>query len=190
MVSVIWFGLITVAVLVATINGDLKDLTTNLLTGSNNAVSLGISLLGVLAFWSGVMEIAKQARLINLLGQVLNPILRCIFPNVPKGSKAQGALVMAIAANILGMGNAATPLGIKAMEELHRLNPTKNRPSAAMCTLVVLSTSSLTLIPTTVLTLRTATQSQDPSAIIATTILATTASTTTGLLFDRLLRRR
>lgn len=145
------------------------------------AVELAIGLIGILALWLGLMKIAEQAGLIAALSRALKPLLIRLFPDVPPEHPAMGAMVMNISANMLGLGNAATPLGLKAMEELNKLNPKTGTATDAMCTFLVINTSSVQLIPATVIAVRAAAGSADPTEIIGAVILATTVNTVVGI---------
>ncbi|MGI6609583.1 MAG: nucleoside recognition domain-containing protein [Limnochordia bacterium] len=168
---------------------DVGDITSVIVVSSTDAVKLAISLTGVLAFWSGIMQLAQEAGLTSMLARLLAPIVRQLFPDVPKDHPAMGAILISIGANLLGLGNAATPLGIRAMEELQTINRTPHQASNAMCTFVAVCASGLTLIPTTVIALRGATGSEAPTSIVAATCFATACATTAALIADRLFRR-
>ncbi len=145
------------------------------------AVELAIGLIGILALWLGLMKIAEQAGMIAALSRALKPLLMRLFPDVPPEHPALGAMVMNISANMLGLGNAATPLGLKAMEELNKLNPKSGTATDAMCTFLVINTSNVQLIPATVIAVRAAAGSADPTEIIGAVILATTVNTIVGI---------
>jgi len=131
----------------------------------------------MMALWLGLMKIAEEAGLVKLIGNALKPIMKFLFPEVPKDHPAMGSMVMNIAANILGLGNAATPLGIKAMQELQELNEEKDTASNAMCMFLAINTSSVTLVASSVVAYRLAAGSKNPAEIIGPTLVATIAST-------------
>lgn len=145
------------------------------------AVELALGLIGILALWLGLMKIAEQSGLIAALSRALRPVMIRLFPDVPPEHPAMGAMIMNISANMLGLGNAATPLGLKAMEELNKLNPSTGRATDAMCTFLVINTSNVQLIPATVIAVRAAAGSADPTEIIGAVILATAVNTVVGV---------
>ncbi|MFI5252698.1 MAG: nucleoside recognition domain-containing protein [Bacteroidota bacterium] len=148
---------------------------------AKTAVELSIGLIGIMALWLGVMKIAEQAGLIARLGNLLKPVTTRIFPDVPADHPAMGAMIMNISANMLGLSNAATPFGLKAMEELNKLNPKAGTATDAMCTFLVINTGNLQLIPATVIAIRAAAGSMNPSEIIGPVILATFITLTVGI---------
>jgi spore maturation protein A len=153
------------------------------------AVELSIGLIGLMALWLGLMKIAEQAGLIARLARALKGITRRLFPDVPADHPAMGAMIMNISANMLGLGNAATPLGLKAMEELNKLNKKPGTATDAMCTFLVINTSNVQLIPATVIAIRAAAGSTNPTEILGPAILATTISTVVGLITVKLLSK-
>lgn len=189
MINIIWFIMLAVGILTAALHGKIEVVTTATIEASEQAVTIALGLVGIIAFWSGMMNIAKEAGLINILGKVMRPIARLLFPSIPKDHPAMGAVLLSMSANLLGLGNACTPLGLQAMEELQKLNKEKETASDSMCTFLAITTSSLTLIPGTVIALRSAAGSTNPTEIIGTTIIATLASTLSAITMDRLLRR-
>jgi spore maturation protein A len=153
------------------------------------AVELAIGLIGIMALWLGLMKIAEQSGLVSALARSLKSVMTRLFPDVPPDHPAMGAMIMNIAANMLGLGNAATPLGLKAMEELNRLNNRTGTATDAMCTFLVINTSSVQLIPATVIAIRAASGSTNPTEIIGPVILATTINTVVGIITVKLLAR-
>ena len=147
------------------------------ITNAETGVELAMGLIGMMALWLGLMKIAEEAGLVKLIGNALKPIMKFLFPEVPKDHPAMGSMVMNIAANILGLGNAATPLGIKAMQELQELNEEKDTASNAMCMFLAINTSSVTLVASSVVAYRLAAGSKNPAEIIGPTLVATIAST-------------
>jgi spore maturation protein A len=145
------------------------------------AVELALGLIGVMALWLGLMKIAEEAGLIARLARALKGITRRLFPDVPPDHPAMGAMIMNMSANMLGLGNAATPLGLKAMEELNKLNPKPGVATDAMCTFLVINTSNVQLIPATVIAIRAAAGSTNPTEILGPVILATTVNTLVGV---------
>lgn len=153
------------------------------------AVELAIGLVGIMAFWLGVMKIAEQAGLIARLAKLLKPITTRLFPDIPADHPAMGAMLMNISANMLGLANAATPLGLKAMEELNKLNKKIGTATDAMCTFLVINTSNVQLIPATVIAIRAASGSTNPTEIIGPVIVATAVSTIVGVFTVKVLAR-
>jgi len=189
MLNYIWFGLMAIALVVAAINGTADAVTRGAVESASTAVQIAIGLVGIMTLWLGIMRVAEAAGLVSLLGRALRPLLRLLFPAVPSGHPAAGAIVMATAANMLGLANAATPLGIKAMEELQTLNPDKDSASNAMVTFLAMTTGSVQIIPATMIGVLVAAGSRDPTAIIGTSIVATFASTVAAVVTARLLER-
>jgi spore maturation protein A len=151
-------------------------------------VQIAIGLVGIMTLWLGMMRIAEAAGLVTLLGRLLRPFLRWLFPEVPAEHPAAGAMVMAIAANVLGLSNAATPLGIKAMEELQRLNPEKETATNPMVTFMAITTSGVQLIPATMIGVLAAAGSTQPTAIIAPSIVATFIGTIAAVIAAKVLQ--
>lgn len=189
MVNWIWLFFIVVGFLVAAINGDVESVTQAAFDGAKNGVTVCFGLISVLVFWMGMMRIAEDAGVLQKLARLLQPVVRFLFPSVPKNHPALGYIMSNMSANILGLGNAATPMGIKAMQELQKLNPNKDEASAAMATLLALNTSSITLIPTTLIAIRMNFNSVNPAEIVGTTLIATIISTTAAIFVDRWYRR-
>jgi spore maturation protein A len=189
MMNYIWFGLMAVALVVAAVNGTADAVTKGAVESATSAVQVAIGLIGIMTLWLGMMRVAEAAGLVSLVGRALSPILRWLFPDVPSGHPAAGAIVLAVAANVLGLNNAATPLGIKAMEELQTLNPDKDTATNAQVTLMAVTTSGVQLIPATMIGILLAAGSTNPTAIIAPTIVATFIGTIAAVAAARLLQR-
>lgn len=189
MLNYIWFGLMAVALVVAAFNGTVEAVTKGAVDSAKTAVEIAIGLVGVMTLWLGIMRIAEAAGLVSLLGRLLGPVLRWLFPEVPAGHPAAGSIVLSIAANMLGLNNAATPLGIKAMEELQALNDDKDTASNAMVTFMALNTSGVQLIPTTMIAVLAAAGSKNPTAIIGTALVATFIGTVAAVLAAKALQR-
>ena len=189
MLNYIWFGLMAVALVVAAINGTADAVTKGAVESASSAVQIAIGLIGIMTLWLGMMRVAEAAGLVSLVGRALSPLLRWLFPDVPPRHPAGGAIVVALAANMLGLNNAATPLGIKAMEELQTLNSDKDTASNAMVTLMAVTTSGVQLIPATMIGVLAAAGAANPTAIIAPTIVATFVGTVAAVIAARLLQR-
>jgi len=189
MLNYIWFGLMAIALVVAFFNGTADAVTKGALEGAKTAVEISLGLIGVLTLWLGIMRVAEAGGLVALLGRLLRPILRWIFPEVPADHPANGAIVLSVAANMLGLNNAATPFGIKAMEELQTLNPDKDTASNPMVTLMAVNTAGVQLIPATMIGVLVAAGSIQPTAIIAPSIIATFIGTVAAVLAAKFLQR-
>jgi spore maturation protein A len=189
MLGYIWFGLMAISVVVAAFNGTADGVTKGAVDAASTAVQIAIGLVGIMTLWLGIMRVAEAAGLVALLGRALRPILRRLFPEVPADHPAAGAIVLATAANMLGLANAATPLGIKAMEELQALNPDKDTATNPMVTFLALTTSGVQLIPATMIGVLAAAGSTNPTAIIAPSIAATFLGTAAAVIAARVLQR-
>ncbi|TDX53303.1 nucleoside recognition domain-containing protein [Orenia marismortui] len=187
MLNIIWFIMIITGIITAAINGRMEEVSIAILQSAEDSVMIVIKLIGPMALWLGLMKLAEEADLTKLLSRMFRPMARVLFPNIPEGHPALAAIMMNLSANFLGLGNSATPLGIKAMQELQSLNKNKIIASNAMCTFLVINTSSVTLIPTTVLALRIGAASSSPTSIIGTTIFATACSTVVGVSVNKIL---
>lgn len=185
MVNYIWAALAIIGIVFAAVNGTMDEVNKAIFSGAKEAVTICIGLISVLVFWLGMMKIAEQAGLLQKLTNLFRPIVAKLFPEVPKNHPAMGYILSNMIANIFGLGNAATPLGIKAMEELKRLNGGKNSASNSMITFLALNTSCITLIPTTVIAIRMNYHSASPTDIVGPTIIATIFSCIGGILIDR-----
>ena len=188
MLNYIWFGLMAIALVVAAITGTADAVTKAAVDSASTAVQISIGLIGIMTLWLGIMRVAEASGLVSLVGRALSPLLRWLFPDVPPGHPAGGAIVVALAANVLGLNNAATPLGIKAMEELQALNADKDVASNAMVTFMAVTTSGVQLVPATMIGVLAAAGSTMPTAIIAPTIGATFLGTVAAVLTARLLQ--
>ena len=188
MINILWFLLIITGFIVAAYNGKISLLTTAIFQAVEDSVTLVYKLLGPMSLWLGLMNIAQKSKLSESIAKILKPLIRRIFPEIPEGDPAAGAIIMNLTANLLGLGNSASPLGIKAMQELDRLNNHSKNASPAMCTLLAINTSSITIIPSVIISLRAANGSSYPAVIIISTLFATTISTITALILDRFFR--
>ena len=187
--NVVFVLLFVAALVAAVLHGDAKAVGTGAIEGAGNAVTLAIGLIGVMSLWLGLLKIAEKAGLVDKLARAARPIFRPLFRDVPDGHPAISAMLLNIAANMLGLGNAATPFGIKAMEELEKLNPNKGTATNAQALFVAINTASLQLVPTTVIALRAAAHSSDPAGILLPTLLATACSLTMAIVSAKLLER-
>ena len=187
MLNYIWFGMMAIAVAAGIYNGKIDAVTEAAIDMAKVSVEIAIGLIGIMALWLGIMKIAEASGLIRIIAKLLKPITIRLFPDVPADHPAIGSIVLNMSANILGLGNAATPLGLKAMEELQELNEKKDTATNAMVMFLAINTSSVQLIlPATVVALMGATASE----IFITTILATTCSTIAAIVAVKFLERR
>lgn len=186
----VWAGMILLAYLFAILGGNIEAVTQGALDGAKNAVEMVLGLAGMMCFWTGLLEIAKRAGLTERLARMARPLTRVLFPKLKQDGAAMSAIVMNMIANFLGLSNAATPLGLKAMEELDRLNGGSDRASNEMCMFVVINTASINLIPTTLITLRAANGSSDPFGIIVPVWICSVLSVTAGVLAAKFFARR
>lgn len=188
MLNYIWLALVVCAVLIGGWNGQLKEVADQSLEMANTAVvGIAFSLIGVMALWLGVMRLAERAGLVRLLARTLRPLMRLIFPEVPPEHPAMGSMLMNIAANMLGLGNAATPLGLRAMKDLESLNPRPGTATNAMCTFLAINTSGIQLIPVTAIAILAANGSTNPTSIVGTSIICTTCACVAGILMAKFL---
>lgn len=187
MLNYIWFGMMAIAVVVGMLTGNIEAVTQAAIDMAKLAVEIAIGLIGIMALWLGIMKIAEESGLMSLIARALRPIMVRLFPDVPADHPAMGSIVLNMSANILGLGNAATPMGLKAMEELQELNPNKETATNAMVMFLAINTSSVQLIlPATVVALMGATASE----IFITTILATLCSTIAAVIAVKWLEKR
>lgn len=167
----------------------LKKVTNDAMKVASTAVELALGLIGIMALWLGVMKVAEEAGLIKIIASALKPITKRLFPEVPHDHPAIGSMVMNISANMLGLGNAATPFGLKAMEELDKLNPNKGTATNSMVTFLAINTAGMTLIPATAIAVRAASGSANPTVIIGTSIFGAFCAVTVGLTAAKLFER-
>ena len=185
MINYIWGVFIVLGVIISIIKRD-PNLTNNLITSGTKGIDMNINLVPLMCLWLGTMKIADSSGLLNIISNKLSKIIRVIFPEIPKGDPAIAYISSNIVMNMLGLGNAATPFGIKAMTRLKELNNNSDVASRSMITFLVINTSSVTIIPTTVISLRIASGSNNPTEIMTACIITTFLSSFIGLLIDRL----
>ena len=190
MVNTIWLAMLVIGIVVAAINGRIEVVTESAMEAAELGVETTITLIGVMSLWLGIMKLAEEAGLVRSLARLFSPIIRSLFPSLKPNSPALGAIIMNLSANILGLGNAATPFGLKAMQELQKENPHPEVASQAMITFLALNTSCITLIPATIIGVRLKAGSANPTEIIGTTIVATGCAMTVAIIVDYMLRRR
>ncbi len=182
MLNYLWLALVALSVVIGAATGRLAEVTAGAFGMAETAVmKIALPLVGVMALWLGMMRLAERSGLVQVLACALRPVLRWLFPEVPADHPAMGSMVMNMAANMLGLSNAATPLGLRAMRDLETLNPHPGTATNAMCTFLAINTSSIQLIPATAVALLAAQGSKDPTAIVGTALIATTFSTIAGI---------
>ena len=189
MINYIWAFFLRFGIGYAGLYGNIELVTSSAIKAAQDAVTLSLNLIGIMCLWLGIMNIAKQAGIIEYIAKLLNPLMHLIFPSIPDRHPAIGAIVMTISANMLGLGNAATPLGIKAMQQLQTLNQKKDEATPAMCTFLVLCTTGTTLVPVTIIALRSAMGATVPTDIIGFVIVVSSIATIVGLCADFLCRK-
>ena len=169
----IFYFLIVISIIAGAINGKLTDVVNAILSGAELSVKVAFSLIGIMAFWLGMMKIAEKSGLVELIAKIIKPVTKHLFKEIPEESPAIGDIAMNFSANALGLANAATPIGIKAMEELQKLNKDKKSASNAMCMLLAMNTAGFQLIPATVIAVLIGIGYKNPTEIIAPTLLVT-----------------
>ena len=190
MVNIIWALFIIIGIIYSLISGNFNVINNEILVSGKSALELLLGMLPVLVIWMGLMKVAEEAGIISSISKMMSPILKKIFPSVPNNDPSLGFIASNIAANMAGLGSAATPFGLKAMESLQKLNKDKKVASEAMITFLVLNTSGVTIVPTTIISLRLLYGSVNPSVVLPFCIIATTCSTIGGLTIDYLIRRK
>lgn len=186
----IWVFMIIISYIFSFFSGTTDEVTKSVFDGCESATSLVISLLGMMCLWTGLLEIAQKSGLTTKVQKLLFPIIHWLFPSINKNSEVAGAISMSITANLLGLSNAATPLGLSAMEKLEKRNLIKEIASDEMCMFVVINTASITLIPTTLLTIRATFNSVAPFEIIVPVWIASLLSVLSGVLCVKFCSRR
>ena len=189
MLNYIWLALVLLAVAIGGWNDRFNDVTQGALDGAKTAVTIALGLIGIMALWLGVMRLAERAGLVQRIARVLRPIMRRLFPDVPPEHPAMGSMVMNMSANMLGLGNAATPLGLRAMRDLESLNPRPGVATNAMCTFLAINTSSVQLIPATAIAILAASGSTRPTAIVGTALLATLCAASVAIISVKLFEK-
>lgn len=190
MLNYIWFGMIAIGIAVAFLNGRLDAVTKAVIDSSKSAIEISIELLGVMCMWLGLMRIAEKAGIVERIAMCMKPLTKIIFSKVPSNHPAMGAMIMNIVANLMGLGNAATPLGLKAMGELQKLNKNKETATDSMCMFLVVNTCSVQLIPATLIAIRSATGSSNPTEIIAPVWISSFFAATTGIILAKLMEKK
>lgn len=182
----IWPGMIMIAVFLSIWNGNLQELITSLMTSTQSALETVLDMLGMMCMWSGFMKIAEVSGIVKSLSNKITPLVHFLFPELPKNNEATGHIAMNMTANILGLGNVATPMGIKAMETLEKYNVKKEKLSNSMMMFIILNTASIQLIPTSVIALRATYNSHNPADVVLPIIIASFGSVIAGVILVKL----
>ena len=186
MLNILWPIFIIISIIYSIFSGNIEYVSNSIFESTESAVNLTLTLIGTTCLWSGIMEIASNTKIMEILSKALKPIVRRLFPNLKPESKSYNSVIMNIIANLLGLGNAATPLGLKAMNELQKENDNKEELSDNMMMLIVLNTASLQIIPTTVLAIRNSLGSENPTQIIVPVWIATICAAIVGIIFTKI----
>jgi spore maturation protein A len=189
MLNYIWLAMVVLAVILGGMNGKIENVTQSAIDAASGAVTIAIGLIGIMALWLGIVKIAEDSGLMSLLARIIAPVMKRLFPDVPAGHPAMSSMTMNIAANMLGLSNAATPLGLKAMEDLETLNKRPGVATNAMCIFLTINTAGLQLIPATMIGVMTSAGSTNPTAIIGTTIAATCIAMIAGVTVAKVLQK-
>ena len=188
MINYIWFIMIFFGLLVGVLSGNGENMSNDIISSIESTVTFVVGLTGLMCFWCGVMKVAEKSGFTEKLAKVMKPVLKLIFKDAAKDEKALGAIVMNITANMMGLGNAATPFGIKAMEEMDRLNTKKGVASNDMALFLVLNAACIQLVPSTVLSIIAAAGSTNPGAIILPAIISTGTAAIVGVICCKILQ--
>lgn len=189
MLNYVWLALMIIALVVGAINGKLTEVTKAAFDMAETSVKIAFGLIGIMALWLGIIKIAEDSGLVHLLARMIRPISKRLFPEIPPDHPAIASILLNLSANWLGLSNAATPLGLKAMEELQKLNEKKDTASNSMVVFLAMNTASITLIPATIIGVRISLNSQNPQEIIGATIFAGVCATTTAIIAAKLLEK-
>ncbi len=190
MLNIIWPIFIIVSFIYAILNGKVSEVNNSVFESTKSAVELTISLLGTMCLWNGIMQIASKTSIVKHLSKLLNPIMNKLFPDIKKDEQVHQEITMNIIANIMGLGNAATPLGLKAMKSMQKKNSNKNKLSNSMAIFIVLNTASIQLIPTTVIAIRNSLGSTNPTGMIVPVWIATICAAIAAVLSAKLLMKK
>lgn len=185
----IWYFLIVVSIIFGAINGTLNEVANAIFSGTQLAVKIVLTLLGIMTFWLGIMKIAEKSGIVEFLSKILRPIAKKIFPEIPQDSPIIGDVAMNFSANALGLANAATPIGIKAIEGMQELNKDKNSASDPMCTLLAMNTAGFQLIPATVIAILAASGCEKPTEIIIPTLIVTGTAFISAIIIAKILKK-
>lgn len=187
MINKLWFYMIVIATAFAATGGRLEALTEEIFASLRSSIDLGIGLLSGMMLWCGVLKVAEKSGLVDGISAFIRPVMRVLFRGIPERSAAMGAMVMNITSNMLGLGNAATPMGLKAMQELQGFNPKKDTATNAMCLFLVINAAPIQLLPATVLSLRASAGSANPGIIIFPAVISSLIAVSAGVITCKLL---
>ena len=190
MLNIIWPIFLIISFIYAILNGRISEVNNSIFESTKSAVELCISLLGTICLWNGIMQIASKTSIVKHLTKLLNPIITKLFPDIKKEDRVHKEITMNIIANIMGLGNAATPLGIKAMKSMQKNNKEKNKLSNSMAIFIVLNTASIQIIPTTVIAIRNSLGSSNPTAMIIPVWISTFLAAGSALISAKLLIKK
>lgn len=185
----VWFLIIFISIISAIYTGKVDDTVNAIWIGAQKSIEIALYLAGIMAFWLGIMKIAEKSGLVDFVAKLLTPLARKLFPDVPKDNPAIGDIAMNISANAFGLANAATPIGIKAMEELQKLNTEKTSASNSMCTLLAMNTAGFQIIPATVIAVLAACGSKNPTEIVLPTLVVTTIAFLSAIIAVKVLEK-
>lgn len=189
MLNSLWGFMIVIGIVVGVVNGNIEQVSNASINSAKEAITLCIAMLGVISLWTGIMQVAKAAGITAALTKVLMPIIKLLFPDIPKGHIVNEYIASNMIANILGLGWAATPMGLKAMSELRKINKNSERASCDMCTFLIINISSLQLIPVNIIAFRSQYGSVSPTEILGAALVATAISTIAGAIFSVVARK-
>ncbi|MBQ3642218.1 hypothetical protein II906_09900 [bacterium] len=185
----IWYFLIVISIIFGALNGTLDEVANAIFKGCELSVKIILTLLGIMTFWLGIMKIAEKSGIVEFLSKILRPVAKIIFPEIPKDSPIIGDIAMNFSANALGLANAATPMGIKAMEGMQEINTDKTSASNSMCILLAMNTAGFQLIPATVIAILAASGYQNPTEIIVPTLLVTSTAFVSAIIVAKIFQR-
>lgn len=185
----IWLGLILISFIIGAINGKLQDVTNAIFLGAKNAVNVAIYLIGIMAFWLGIMKIAEKAGIVDFLSRLIKPLADLIFPELKNNDKAKGLITMNVSANALGLTNASTPIGLKAMEAMQEENNKKDTATNSMCTLLAMNTAGFQIIPATVIAILASVGAKNPTEIILPTLIVTSITFILAIIISKILEK-
>lgn len=185
----IWYFLIVVSIIYGAVNGTLGDVANAIFKGTELSVKIVLTLLGIMIFWLGIMKIAEKSGIVEFLSKILRPVAKLIFPEIPKDSPIIGDIAMNFSANALGLANAATPIGIKAMEGMQEINKDKESASDPMCTLLAMNTAGFQLIPATVIAILAANGCANPTEIIVPTLIVTSTAFVSAIIIAKIFKK-
>lgn len=189
MLNFIWSSMIIIGFICGVINGRIPQVTNAIFSGSKDALELSLGLLGIISLWSGIINIADKSNILNYISKILEPVINYLFPNIPKNHVAKKSIIMNLTANFLGLGNAATPLGIKAIRELHNLNNKKEECSDNMSMFLILNSVCLQLIPSTIISIRASMGAKNPSEVVYVIWIVSTINIILAIVITKIFKK-